>query len=78
MSRRYGIAVCAVVAAFLLSACEKQQTMTGNTKKAETPVWQAGDSRWVRADAKAGDKASWERQMAARAQYQNDYSRAGQ
>jgi hypothetical protein len=78
MTGRLGIALFAVAAALALSACEKQQTMTGNGKKADTPVWQASDSRWVRADAKAGDKASWERQMAARAQYQNDYSRAGQ
>ena len=78
MTGRLGIALFAVVAALALSACEKQQTMTGNAKKADTPVWQAGESRWPRADAKAADKASWERQMAARAQYQNDYSRSGQ
>ena len=77
MSARLGIALLAVAAAFALSACEKQQTMTGNTKKADTPVWQASDSRWVRADAKAGDKASWERQMATRAQHQNDYASGG-
>jgi hypothetical protein len=31
----------------------------------------------VRADAKAADKASWERQMATRAQHQNDYAPGG-
>ena len=77
MSARLGIAFLAVAAAFALSACEKQQTMTGNASKGDTPLWQAGESRWPRAD-KAADKATWERQMAARAQYQNDYSRSGQ
>ena len=77
MSARLGMALLAVAAAFALGACEKQQTMTGNASKGDTPLWQAGESRWPRAD-KAADKATWERQMAARAQYQNDYSRSGQ
>jgi len=77
MSARLGMALFAVAAAFALGACEKQQTMTGNASKGDTPLWQAGESRWPRAD-KAADKATWERQMAARAQYQNDYSRSGQ
>jgi len=77
MSARLGMALLAVAAAFALSACEKQQTMTGNATKGDTPLWQAGESRWPRAD-KAADRATWERQMAARAQYQNDYSRSGQ
>jgi hypothetical protein len=77
MSARLGIALCAVAAVFALSACEKQQAMTGNATKGDTPLWQAGDSRWVRADAKAADKASWERQMATRAQHQNDYAPGG-
>jgi hypothetical protein len=72
-----GISALAVAAAFGLAACEKQQTMAGSQKKSDTPVWQASDSRWAR-DFKAGDKASWDRQMALRAQYQNDYSRADQ
>ena len=77
MSARLGVALLAVAAAFALSACEKQQTMTSNATKGDTPLWQAGESRWPRAD-KAADRATWERQMAARAQYQNDYSRSGQ
>jgi hypothetical protein len=77
MSARLGIALCAVAAVLALSACEKQQAMTGNATKGDTPLWQAGDSRWVRADAKAADKASWERQMATRAQHQNDYAPGG-
>jgi hypothetical protein len=77
MRRAFGIGVLAAAAAFGLAACEKQQTMAASQKKSDTPVWQASDSRWAR-DVKAGDKASWDRQMALRAQYQNDYSRADQ
>ena len=77
MRRALGIGVLAAAAAFGLAACEKQQTMAGSQKKSDTPVWQPSDSRWAR-DFKAGDKASWDRQMALRAQYQNDYSRADQ
>lgn len=78
MSGRLEVALLAAVAAFALSACEKQQTMTGNAAKGDTPLWQAGDSRWVRADAKSADEASWDKRMAARAQHQNDYSRGAQ
>ena len=77
MRRALGIGVLAAAAAFGLAACEKQQTMAGSQKKSDTPVWQASDSRWAR-DFKGGDKSSWDRQMALRAQYQNDYSRADQ
>ena len=76
MMRRLGMGVLVVLAAFSLSGCEKQQTMR-DTKKVDTKVWEASDNRWSLHDWKAGDKASWDRQMAIRAQYQNDYSRAG-
>jgi hypothetical protein len=66
------------VALLGLAGCEKQQAMTGSTKKSDTKVWEASDNPWSLRDWKAGDKASWERQMAIRAQYQNDYSRADQ
>ena len=78
MRRALGMGVLAAAAAFGLAACEKQQTMAGSQKKSDTPVWQASDNRWALHDFKAGDKASWDRQMALRAQYQNDYSRADQ
>jgi hypothetical protein len=78
MSARLGIALCAIAAAFALGGCEQRQKMTGNATKGDTPLWQSGESRWPRAEAPAPDKASWERQMAARAQHQNDYSRGAQ
>jgi hypothetical protein len=75
MTLRLAMTIALAVA---LSACEKQQTMTGSAKKSDTKVWEASDNPWSLKDWKVGDKASWERQMAIRAQYQNDYSRAGQ
>jgi hypothetical protein len=75
MSARLGMSALALLAVFTLSACEKPQTVTGDSRKADTPVWQASNNRWSLHDFKAGDQASWERQMAARAQNQNDYSR---
>ena len=74
MQRPLAFCALALGAAFALSACEKQQTMTGNTRKSDTPVWAASDSRWGQHDFKPGDKADWERQMAIRAQDQNDYA----
>lgn len=64
---------CAVV---FLSACgEKPQT--AQTRKSDSQAWAGapGDPYAV-PGWKAGDQASWEQQMRARAQGQNEYSRA--
>ena len=74
MQRPLALGALVLVAVFALAACEKQQTMTGSARKTDTPVWAASDSRWGQHDFKAGDKADWERQMALRAQGQNDYA----
>jgi hypothetical protein len=63
-------------AAMLLSACgEKPQT--AQTRKSDSQAWAGapGDPYAV-PGWKAGDQASWEQQMRARAQGQNEYSRA--
>ena len=58
-----------------LAACgEKPQTAA--TKKSDTKPWEASQSEFVASGWKAGDQASWEAQMKARAQGQNEYSRA--
>ncbi|WP_341886905.1 hypothetical protein [Variovorax sp. YR752] len=58
-----------------LAACgEKPQTATA--KKSDSKPWEAAQNSFVTGDWKAGDQASWEAQMKARAQGQNEYSRA--
>jgi len=65
----------AVAALFALSACsEKPQTLSQH--KADGKAWDAAQNGFVSAGWKAGDQASWEEQMRARAQGQNEYVRA--
>jgi hypothetical protein len=63
-------------AAALLAACgEKPQTATPAAKKSDAGAWQGSDARYSANGWKAGDRASWEEQMRARARGQNEYSR---
>ena len=57
----------------LLAACSAQPGST--VRKADTPAWQGADAAYTAPGWKAGDAASWEKQMANRAQSQNEYSR---
>lgn len=68
-----------VVAAVTLAGCgEKQQTMTGASKKSDLAPWVANSGAHPSYTApgwKVGDKAAWEEQMRQRNQAQNDYVR---
>jgi predicted small lipoprotein YifL len=74
--RRSTIALAAAAAVMVLAACgEKPQTIGQAAKKDGGQVWQASQSSFQAAGWTPGDKASWEAQMRARAQGQNEYSR---
>ena len=69
-----GIAA-ALAAVLALGACtEKPQTLS--PRKADSKAWDAAQNGFVSSGWKAGDQASWEDQMRARAQSQNEYVRA--
>jgi hypothetical protein len=68
-------ALVLLAAVFGLAACtEKPQTAGG--RKADSQIWVAGSPGYVAPGWKAGDQASWQEQMRARAQNQNEYTRA--
>ena len=64
------------IAAGALAACgEKVQTIpVGAAKSADSRVWQTQDKRFLAPGWTPGDEASWDAQMAHRAQGQNDYA----
>ena len=70
---RLGLSIAALG---LLVACgDRPQTANAAAKKTDTPAWQGADNGHVASGWKAGDKASWEEQMRARARGQNEYTR---
>lgn len=66
----------ALGAMVLLGACgeQVQTTTTGSARKADTTAWSGGESPYRVPGWKPGDRASWEAQMRARAQGQDDYA----
>ncbi|WP_442908428.1 hypothetical protein [Hydrogenophaga sp. SL48] len=72
--------IALAAAALALVACgETPQDLTGQGVKQDgAPYAGVGSSQYAQAGWKVGDKASWEQQLKARAQYgQNDYTRMG-
>ena len=64
-----------LVAALALGGCgEKSQVAA--TKKSDGKPWEASQNAYVAQGWKPGDQASWEQQLKARSQNQNEYSRA--
>jgi hypothetical protein len=58
-----------------LAGCEKAQTLDADAKKVDTQAWEASNSPYLANGWKSGDKTSWDEQMRARAQAQNEYAR---
>ena len=74
--RSRGIGLSVLLAGVLgLAACgEKPQQ--ASQKRSDTSAWQGGDAAFTAGNWKQGDRASWEEQMKARNQNQNEYTRA--
>jgi hypothetical protein len=69
--------VMAAMALCVAGCGDKAQTLgPGSARKADTKAWEGTPSAYAAAGWKAGDQASWEAQMRARAQSQNEYSRS--
>ncbi|QHE77462.1 hypothetical protein [Hydrogenophaga sp. PBL-H3] len=78
MIQRFTLSIVAVALALGLAACgDKPQEISGSGVKQDgTPYSGVGKSQYAQGGWSVGDKASWEQQLKARAQYgQNDYTR---
>ncbi len=64
-----------LAAALALGACA-EKAQTAGTQKTDTKPWEASQNAYVVQGWKGGDQASWEAQLKARSQNQNEYSRA--
>lgn len=78
MIQRFTLSIVAVALSLGLAACgDKPQEISGaGVKQDGTPYSGVGKSQYAQGGWSVGDKASWEQQLKARAQYgQNDYTR---
>ncbi len=64
-----------VALSLLLSACA-EKAQTAGTGASDGKPWEGAQSAYASPGWKAGDRASWEEQLKARSQGQNEYSRA--
>ena len=66
----------AAMAALVLVACgERVQTIPpGGERKADTPVWDTKEKRFVTPGWTVGDEKSWNAHLVDRTQGQNDYA----
>lgn len=71
------VAALLMFAALALAACGERPQELAHSKKDSAPAWQGAANAFVAPGWKAGDEQSWERQMQARAQNQNEYLRTG-
>lgn len=71
-----GIGSSLLVACVLgLAACGEEPQQVSH-KRTDASAWQGGDAAFTAGNWKQGDRASWEEQMKARNQNQNEYTRA--
>ena len=70
-----GLRVGALATAVLLGACAEKSQVAA-TKKADGKPWEVSQNAHVVPGWKPGEQASWEQQLKARSQNQNEYSRA--
>ncbi|WP_430420898.1 hypothetical protein [Methylibium petroleiphilum] len=74
-----GLALLGVVLlAVGMAACaDKPQTASGPSKKGDSKPWDGStEAGYTVPDWKQGDRASWEQQLRARNQQQNEYTRS--
>jgi len=64
-----------LAAALVLGGCSEKPQVAGS-KKSDGKPWDASQNAYVAQGWKPGDQASWEQQLKARSQGQNEYSRA--
>lgn len=67
--------VAAVAALALAFAGCTEKPQTAGSRKHDSEPWQGTQTAFTAPSWKAGDEASWESQMRARAQSQNEYQR---
>ena len=72
---RVGVALGVGVLVAALAACGEKAQTAGTAKKADTQAFEGAQTPYAAAGWKAGDRVSWEEQMRARAQNQNEYTR---
>jgi hypothetical protein len=66
-----------VAALAALAACgERSQELGARQVKSDKPAFQGGDAPFTAPGWSAGERASWEQQLRARAQGQNEYARS--
>ncbi|HEY2558256.1 MAG TPA: hypothetical protein VGI48_00935 [Caldimonas sp.] len=70
------LGLLAAVACVVVVGCgERVQTIPpSGERKADTPVWQLQDKRFVAPGWTVGDEHSWNAEITDRAQGQNDYA----
>lgn len=65
-----------LVSALMLIACsERDQSITGSSRKSDGEPWQGAKDDFVAGGWTPGDQSSWEKQIRARTQNQNEYIR---
>ncbi len=67
--------VAALAALCIAFAGCTEKPQSHGTRKSDTPPWQGAQASFSDPAWKSGDQASWESQMRARAQGQNEYTR---
>ncbi|MBA3588789.1 MAG: hypothetical protein H0W48_09910 [Methylibium sp.] len=75
IGRSLGAAVFAVAALGLAGCGEEPQQGTQTERKVDTQAWDGAQAKFTADGWKAGDRASWERQLKERSQRQNEYVR---
>ncbi|MGV8892158.1 MAG: hypothetical protein ACOH2K_04300 [Burkholderiaceae bacterium] len=75
MIRLLLVSLSAIFALSLVACSEKKQSATGSTVKSDGKPWQGAKNDFVVGGWTPGDKESWQKQIRARGQNQNEYVR---
>lgn len=78
MRRLVNIAALTLGTLFMVAACgEKPQVAEPGARRADAKASTGGQAAYNAPGWKPGDEADWQRQIAQRAQAQNEYARTG-